>query len=81
MNGFLIFLRGTNVERDFVEAPSQMLENWVWNKDSLKLLSAHYKDGSSIDENLLNDLIKTKNTSSGCFNMRFNRILFHMKFL
>ena len=67
----LIFInRGTSVERDFVEAPSQMLENWCWNKESLKLLSAHYKDNSSIDENLLNDLIKTKNAASGCFNMR-----------
>jgi len=81
VNGVLIFFRGTNVERDFVEAPSQMLENWVWNKDSLKLLSAHYKDGSSIDENLLNDLIKTKNTSSGCFNMRFVKILLMIDFV
>jgi Zn-dependent oligopeptidase len=47
-----------------------MLENWVWNKESLKLLSAHYKDSSSIDDNLLNDLIKTKNTGSGMHNMR-----------
>ncbi len=61
---------GTSVERDFVEAPSQMLENWCWNKESLKLLSAHYKDGSAIDDKLLDDLISTKNASNGCFNMR-----------
>jgi len=62
------------VERDFVEAPSQMLENWCWKKESLKMMSSHYKDGSPIDEKLLDDLIKSKNSSDGCFNMR--QILF-----
>ena len=70
------FFSGTSVERDFVEAPSQMLENWVWNKESLKLLSAHYKDSSSIDEKLLDDLIRTKNAANGCFNMRQEKILY-----
>ena len=34
---------GSSVERDFVEAPSQIMENWCWEEESLKMMSGHYK--------------------------------------
>ena len=34
---------GYSVEKDFLEAPSQMLENWCWNEEPLKLMSGHFE--------------------------------------
>lgn len=61
---------GTNVETDFVEAPSQMLENWCWDKATLKRLSRHYQTGKPLPETLIDNLIKTKNFNAGYFNLR-----------
>lgn len=61
---------GTSVERDFVEAPSQMLENWVWELEPLRRMSGHCKDGSPIPEDLVQALMKSRVANAGVFNLR-----------
>ncbi|KAE9191249.1 Thimet oligopeptidase [Phytophthora fragariae] len=61
---------GTRVERDFVEAPSQMLENWCWEKEPLQRLSSHYETGEKLSDDLVARLISTKNANTGLLNKR-----------
>ncbi|MCZ6837015.1 MAG: Zn-dependent oligopeptidase, partial [Planctomycetota bacterium] len=56
---------GTSVERDFVEAPSQMFENWVWDADVLKTFAKHYKTRAPFPDALLDGMIKARYLGSG----------------
>jgi thimet oligopeptidase len=62
---------GSSVPRDFVEAPSQMLENWVWDKKVLDSFAADYNDPSKkIPPEILNQLKASKLAISGHFYRR-----------
>lgn len=53
-----------------MEAPSQMLENWCWEKEPLHRMSGHYKDGSPLPDEMLDKLIASKNACAGYCNLR-----------
>lgn len=62
LHGLLSFAKypsqwGTSVMRDFVELPSQLLENWMTSSESLRLFARHYQTNEPIPEKLLNDLL------------------------
>jgi len=56
---------GTNVELDFVEAPSQMFEEWVWDPTVLATFAKHYKTGETIPTTLVESMVKARNVGSG----------------
>ncbi|KAK2705101.1 hypothetical protein QYM36_017217 [Artemia franciscana] len=61
---------GTRVERDFVEAPSQMLENWCWQEEPLKRMSGHYKTGEPLPSDLMATLRASRLANAAGFNLR-----------
>lgn len=61
------YFAGTNVESDFVEAPSQMFENWVWDADVLNTFAKHYKTGEPLPDVLLKGMISARYLGSGLF--------------
>jgi thimet oligopeptidase len=62
---------GTSVPRDFVEAPSQMLENWVWDKKVLDSFAADYRDPSKkIPTEVMAKLKEAKLATIGTFYRR-----------
>lgn len=53
-------LTGTNVYRDFVELPSQIMENWAYEKEFLDLFAKHYKTGEKRPSALIDKLVAAK---------------------
>ena len=62
-------LSGTNVPRDFVELPSQVMENWATDPEVLKMYAKHYKTGEVIPDALLQKI-----TNSGTYGQGFSTV-------
>ncbi|KAJ6619446.1 hypothetical protein B0H10DRAFT_2025622 [Mycena sp. CBHHK59/15] len=61
---------GTKVARDFVEAPSQMLENWCWEPKVLEQMSSHYETKQPLSPELIDKIIKSRYVNVGLLYLR-----------
>ena len=63
-------LSGPNVYWDFVELPSQVLENWCYEKEALQLFAKHYKTGEAIPMELVEKIKESSNFQEGMQTVR-----------
>jgi thimet oligopeptidase len=61
---------GTRVKRDFVELPSQMLEEWLWEPEILQKITSHYKTKEPLPRSLIDAKVASKNAFSGRDTLR-----------
>ena len=63
-------LTGTNVSRDFVELPSQIMENWAFEPEYLNSFAKHYQTGEPIPADLIEKIVAAKNYLAGYAQVR-----------
>ena len=63
-------MNGTNVYRDFVELPSQIMENWATEKEYLDMWAVHYQTGEAIPAELVEKIVAAKNYLAAYGNVR-----------
>ena len=63
-------LTGTGVSRDFVELPSQIMENWAYEPEYLNTFAKHYQTGEAIPMELIDKIVAAKNYLAGYAQVR-----------
>ena len=63
-------MTGTSVSRDFVELPSQIMENWAYEPEYLNGFAKHYQTGEALPAEYIDKIVETKNYLSGYLQVR-----------